>query len=86
MKKYLLGLFSLVLAIGMSAFTSPQHNSSDVYDWKDAKDPNNTFTGTRDEAILHYNGCDTGTDLCAMAYEEGTQIRVEDQDLEFVPE
>ena len=85
MKKYLLGLFALVFALGMSAFTSPQQNSTDVYDWVSASDPGDTFTGTRDEAILHYDGCDTGTDLCAAAFEEGTQIRAEDQDLKFVP-
>jgi hypothetical protein len=81
MKKYLLGIFALVLAVGMSAFTAPKTTASmDEYDWVSASNPSNTFTGTRAEAILHF-GCNTGQILCAAAYEEGTDNRVPEQDL-----
>jgi hypothetical protein len=84
MKKYFLGIFSLILAIGMSAYTAPKHTMLITYDWVSASDQNDTFTGTRDEAVAHY-GCDQGSDICAEAFEQGTQTRVTSEDLKLNP-
>lgn len=81
MKKYLSGILALILAIGMSAFTAPKSSSSmDDYDFVSVSDPNDTFTGTRDQAVIHF-GCNLGGKLCAAAYDPITQSRVPSQDL-----
>ena len=81
MKKHLLGIFAFVLAISMSAFTAPKSVTSvDEYDFVSETDPNDTFTGTRDEAVIHF-GCDQGSKLCAEAYDPITHARVPSQDL-----
>jgi hypothetical protein len=81
MKKYLLGIFALILAIGMSSFIAPARTSSvDEFDYVSNSDPNDMFTGTRDEAVIHF-GCDLGSILCAKAYTPGTQNRVPTEDL-----
>lgn len=81
MKKYLSGIFALALAIGMSAFTDPKFPSSmDDYEFVSATDSNDTFTGTREEAVIHF-GCNEGTRLCAKAYDPVTKARITTQDL-----
>lgn len=81
MKKHLLGIFAFVLAISMSAFTAPKSSPSlDEFDYVSATDPSDTFTGTSDEAEIHF-GCKEGTKLCAAAYDPATHTRVPSQDL-----
>jgi uncharacterized protein YxeA len=81
MKKYLLGIFALILAIGMSSFTAPARTATGgEFDYVLESDPNDMFTGTRDEAVIHY-GCNLGTVICAKAYVPGTQTHVETEDL-----
>jgi hypothetical protein len=84
MKKYLLSMFALILAVGFSSFTSENKTSLDTYDWVSASNPMDQIFGkTRNEAIIHYSGCDLGSEICARAFEEGTQTEVSTEDLRF---
>lgn len=80
MKKYLLGIFAIVLAIGFSAFTVTDRNTTNqddpVYSWHQYDvtgtielSPVVEFPGTETEARTKFK-CPSGTPLiCARAYD-----------------
>ena len=80
MKKYLLGIFAVLLAVGFSAFTTKAPSFTN-YDWRDANGNNLFANKSRPDAITHFNGCDVGSTLCAQAYEVGTMDRIPAEDL-----
>ena len=81
MKKYLLGIFAVILAVGFSAFTTKAPSFTN-FDWRDANGNNLFANKSRPDAIIHFEGCNEGPVLCAQAYEVGTMDRVTSEDLQ----
>lgn len=72
MKKYLLGLFAVVLAVGFSAFTNSSSNSSEELFWYTFDPQTNTLTSSlgeiQREAAIDETCPDVQGEICAKAY------------------
>lgn len=64
MKKYLVGIFAVILAISATAFTKVSNFNDDVYYWYDIE--GNRLNDIPSE--LPPNGCDEGTEICAFGH------------------
>lgn len=85
MKKHLLGLSALVLAIVMSAFSLPENSSDNqVYTWRKYNpagtaelSPVVSFTGSANDARDAFDCPDEGEVICARAYtSNGTPLNL----------
>lgn len=82
MKKYLLSTIAIVLAIAASAYTAPIESNRKInYDWVSADGTDLYPNQSRSAAIVHYNGCNTGSMLCAKAFVVNTTTEVPSQNL-----
>lgn len=64
MKKYLVAIFAVILAVSATAFTAPQNFDGEVYYWYDMS--GNLLSPVPTEKSP--NGCDEGTHACARGF------------------
>jgi len=69
MKKYLVAIFAVMIAISATAFTSVKSYDPDVYYWYDTE--GRLLSDTPSE--LPPNGCNEGTEICAFGHIAQTQ-------------
>lgn len=68
MKKYLVAIFAVILAVSATAFTTSQKLNDNVYYWYDPQ--GHALPGG--PSTLPPSGCDVGTDICAYGFTEPT--------------
>jgi len=84
MKKYLVAIFAVILAVSATAFTTSQKSTDNVYYWYDPQ--GNALPGG--PSALPPSGCEEGTHLCAIGFTEPTDnplMETPQKTVRFIP-